>query len=468
MANIPALSTLALFSVGVQILLLACLATWAFSRAGRSYNAMLDKVQRAHFEYFVENQDPTTGLILDRSTNTSPASIAAVGFALTAYPVAVEHGWVSREDAATYTLKVLTTLKNAPSGPEAHGTASYHGYFYHMLDPHTGTRATSPKYWNSELSSIDTALLMAGVLFARDYYDANSPQEKAIRDMATALYDNVEWDWMADPNQDGLIKLAWSPENGFTNGVYKGYNEAGLLYILAIGSPTHPVKPGVWQAYMGDEKPSTHYGYSYIHLHGGPLFVYQYPLAWIDFRGIEDDVNRKFGFDYFENARRATMAQYAYAKANPHQFVGYGKGAWGLTASDGPYDGTKVIDGQTRTFRVYSERGVDGFDDGTIAPTAAISSLPYAPDVVLPTMYRWLKDRPELFGKYGFTDAFNPTFDQSTSSGWVCQATIGIDQGPVILMIENYRSKMIWNFTHRDPDIRNGLVRAGFRGGWLE
>ncbi len=433
----------------------------------RSHARLLGRVERAHFNYFLKNQDPKTGLVLDRSAPTSPASIAAVGFSLTAYACAVKRGWVTRKEALVYTTKVLETLYAAPQGDAASGTSGYHGWFYHFLEPDTGLRATSPRFWNSELSTIDTALLMAGVLFARNYFSGAGEGETHVRELATKLYERVEWDWMF--RDDKLVQHGWTPENGVIKHVYRGYSEAPLLYILALGSPTHPAPEGAWEAYLADTNVARSYELDYIKMPGEPLFCYQYPHSWIDFRGIKDGVAEKAGFDYFENSRRMALVHYRYAQDNPKKFVGYGGFDWGLTACDGPGDFKRKVQGIDREFRGYSERGCpSGFDDGTIAPTAAVSSMAYVPEISIPTIRYWLKKRPELFSDDGgFLDAFNPTFDPLTNSGWVGHDRIGIDQGPVVLMLENYRSGLIWSVMRKDQNLRAGLVKAGFRGGWL-
>lgn len=426
---------------------------------------MLERVQRAHFQYFLDYQDKTTGLIADR-TRKSPATIAGVGFALAAYPIAVKRQWISRADAVNYTLKVLRNLATVPQGEARTGTNGYRGFFYHFLDPETGVRAVSPKWWNSELSSIDTALLMAGVRFARNYYFRDTADEKEIRKLADMLYERVDWFWLKRDNN--LIGHGWSPESGLIPHDYHGYSEALLLYLLAIGSPTHPLPDLSWKALFEKNQEATYYKQHYIAMPGTPLFCYQYPHCFVDFRGIKDDINRKMGFDYFQNSVRATKAQLAYAIDNPNGFRGYSELDWGLTACDGP-GAKKSFNGKEIDFRGYSERGAPaGFDDGTIAPTAAISSLPFLPAAVLKTISHWLKNRPELFSMHGFTDAFNPSFDPQSPSGWIDEERIAIDQGPIVLMIENYRSGFPWWIMSGDPVLRRGLERAGFKGGWLE
>ncbi len=452
---------------------------------------MLTAVGRATFEWFRRRQNPDTGLIFDRGPRAAPATIAGVGFGLTIYPIAVHRGWIKRADAVNYALKVLRVLANAKQGPDAEGCSGYKGYFYHFLDPKTGLRARAPEFWDSELSSIDTGLLMAGVRFAATYFDQSTADEREIRVLSDRLYEGVEWTWLLTP--DGAIGHGWTPEQGMIPNAYRGYSEALLLYLMALGSTSHPIPDASWQIVTGNPTIEKGYGKRYVSMPGTPLFCYQYPHCWVDFRGIRDALNRSLRIDWFENSKRATRAQHIYACQNPQGFRAYSDLDWGLTASDGPgsraaniyhavtraFYGApherpahktliKSINGQQREFRSYSERGAPhGFDDGTIAPTAAIGSLPMTPDLVLPTMRHWLLTRPELFSDEGFTDAFNPTFEPSQPSGWVDPERVAIDQGPIGIMIENYRSGFCWKVMHRDPALRQALTRAGFTGGWL-
>lgn len=434
-----------------------------------SDETLTEIVSRAHFEWFRTHHHPGTGLVLDRDGPGAPASIAATGFAFTSYIVAAERGWISRDEARQFARKALANLSNTPQGSQPHGVSGNWGLYYHFLDPSTGLRATAPTFWNSELSTIDTALLIAGVLSVRNYFDDETDgEEKLIRDDATFIVDRVEWDRFL--NKDKHILHAWTPETGMYKGVYRGYSEALLLYIIALGSTTHPVESSAWTAFIGDAQTREHYGQTCISMPGMPLFCYQYPQAFIDFRGINDDVNRRVGFDYYENARRVTLVHHAYAIDNPHKFRGYGSLDWGLTACDGPDDVRRTIGGRQVSFRKYSERGGPcGFDDGTIAPTAAMSSMAYDQQLICKTMRHWLMERPELFDPdKGFVDAFNPTFDETTASGWMDPERIGIDQGPIVLGFENARSGLVWKLMKRDPDIQAGLQKAGFTGGWLE
>lgn len=436
----------------------------ALARQERRQNdALLENIERAHFNYFVENSDPKTGLTRDRSASYSPASVAAVGFSLSSHLAAADRGWIKRDEAADYTLKVLRTLWNTPQGTAASGTSGYKGFFYHFLDLKTGTRE-----WKSEVSTIDTALLMAGVLSTRGYFDRNNQKEREIRDLANKLYDRVDWKWAMQRNR---MSHGWKPEGGMLPYEYGAYSEGMILMTLGLGSKTHPIPAEAWKNYTASshvEKLSD--GRPYVSF--GPMFGHQYSHAWIDYRGIKDGVNKKVGVDYFENSRRATIAQHDYAVRNPNGWRGYSSLDWGLTASDGPAGGGPVVknyNGKQVQFFGYRARGApNDFDDGTIAPTAAAASLPFAPELVMPTLKHWTNTRPELMGKTGFADAFNPSFDTSTNSGWVGADRIGIDQGPIVMMLENHRSGLFWNLMRKDPNIQRGLKRAGFTGGWLK
>ena len=431
-------------------------------------------IEKRTFQFFWDTTNEQNGLTPDRYPSRPFASIASVGFSLTAYPIGIEKGWVSRTQAVDRTLLTLKFLRDLPSGPQASGKGSYKGFYYHFLDMQKGQRYDS---W-VELSSVDTGLLMMGVLFAQSYYDRDDPREKEIREVADTLYKRVDWTWLQQNKP--LISMGWFPESGFIKHDWVGYNEAMLLYVLALGSPSHPVGPeawtvwtrtynDVWGVYQGEE-----------FLAFGPLFGHQYSHVWIDFRGIQDDYMRERGIDYFENSRRAAYAQRAYAIANPMKWEEYGPEVWGLTASDGPQQTLQEYRGEQRQFRHYSARGAglrENFDDGTIAPTAAIASLPFAPEIVIPTTVTMHERYGEyIYSSYGFLDSFNPSFKYDIplktgrlvpDQGWVSSDYIGIDQGPILTMISNYRNEFVWNVMKRNPYIRAGLERAGFKGGWL-
>lgn len=431
-------------------------------------------IERRTFQFFWDTTNDKNGLTPDRYPSRPFSSIAAVGFALTAYPIGIENGWVSRTQAVDRTLTTLKFLSDAPQGPNAAGKAGYKGFFYHFIDMTEGHRYNS---W-VELSSVDTGLMMMGVLFAQSYYDGDDPREAEIRELADKLYRNVQWTWLQQ--RKPLISMGWYPDRGFIPHDWNGYDEAMLVYILALGSPTHPVEPEAWDAW------TTSYGNEWGVFQGqeylsfAPHFGHQYSHTWIDFRGIRDAYMRDRGMDYFENSRRATYAQRAYAIENPMQWKGYGENVWGLTASDGPQHTTQEYRGEQRQFRHYSARGAglsNAFDDGTIAPTAAVASIAFAPEIVIPATEEMHRRYGEfLYSSYGFLDAFNPSFDFDIpvktgrivpGQGWVASDYIAIDQGPILAMIANYRNDFVWNVMKKNPYIRKGLERAGFTGGWL-
>lgn len=427
----------------------------------------LDEVQKRHFLYFWELAHPTTFQVPDRWPRDDFSSIAATGFGLSAYLVGAERGWVTRAQAAERVLKTLEFLKNLPQGPQATGVAGYRGWFYHFLNTQDALR-----FKTVELSSIDTGLLMAGVLSCMTYFDQNNSVERAIRDTADFLYRRVEFDWYL--NEHHRLSMGWHPERGFLAADWRGYNEAMILNIMALGSPTHPAPARLWQKWCEPYFRAEFKGQDHVNF--GPLFGHQYSQCWIDFRGIQDPYMKKAGFDYFENSRRATLAQRQYSIDNPLKFKGYGENIWGLTAGDGP-DAEMLHGGKKIFCPGYGARGVAidyQDDDGTIAPTAAISSLPFAPEVCLPTLEAMWNRWP--VGKYGFFDGYNETFTDLAKSPnaqpgypyWVDRDQLGIDQGPIVLMLENYRSGLLWKLMRKNPYIVAGLKRAGFTGGWLD
>ncbi|MCY7354234.1 MAG: hypothetical protein LH470_03990 [Lysobacter sp.] len=433
-------------------------------------------IEKRTFQFFWDTTNEKNGLTPDRYPSRPFSSIAAIGFALTAYPIGVENGWISRTQAIDRTLTTLKFFRDAPQGAERTGKTAYHGFYYHFLDMDKGQRYGS---W-VELSSIDTTLLMAGVLFAQSYYDGDDAREKEIREVADTLYRRVEWTWLQQ--RPPLIAMGWHPESGFIDHDWQGYNEAMILYVLALGSPTHAVDPDAWTVWTRtyDKSWGVFQGQEFLNF--GPQFGHQYSHVWIDFRGIRDGYMRDKGIDYFENSRRATYAQRAYAIENPMQWADYDDDVWGLTASDGPQQTKQEFRGQQREFRHYSARGAglrDAFDDGTIAPTAAIASLPFAPEIVIPATQELHDEYGEfLYSSYGFLDAFNPSFNYEgvplqtgrivPGEGWVAGDYLGIDQGPILAMIANHRDGFVWNVMKRNPYIREGLKRAGFTGGWLD
>ena len=427
---------------------------------------LFDDIERRTFQFFWDTTNERNGLTPDRFPSRPFSSIASVGFALTAYPIGIEKGWVSRTQAVDRTLTTLKFFRDLPQGPQATGKGGYRGFYYHFLDMDRGHRYDS---W-VELSSVDTALLMMGVLFAQSYYDGDDPREVEIRALADALYRAVDWNWLQQ--RKPLVSMGWFPESGFIEHDWRGYNEAMLLYVLALGSPTHAVEPDAWSVWTRtySETWGVYQGEEYLSF--GPLFGHQYSHVWIDFRGIRDEYMRERGIDYFENSRRAAYAHRAYAIENPMEWEAYGENVWGLTASDGPQQTRQQFDGQEREFRHYSARGAglrENFDDGTIAPTAAIASLPFAPEIVLPVLAHIGERYPAMISEYGLKCSFNPTFPAVSpeTHGWISQGYYGLDQGPIVLMIENHQSGFLWDLMKGCPFIGDGLRRAGFRGAWL-
>ena len=450
-------------------------APTTYAQLSRPRQALVDDLERRTFAWFWDSANPANGLVPDHHPGESFSSIAAVGFGLTAYGVGVERGYVTREQAVERTLATLRFLDKAPQNASEDDATGYHGFYYHFLDMDSGKRFGR---W-VELSSVDTTLLLGGVLFAQIYYDRDTPAERRIRALADRIYRRVDWPWMQA--RPPLISMGWTPGGAFIPSDWRGYNEGMLVYLLALGSPTHPVSPDAWKAWLStnDRTWGAFHGQTFLNF--APMFGHQYSHVWVDFRGIRDAWNRRHDLDYFENSRRATYSQRSYAIANPGHWTGYGANVWGLTASNGP-GGIIVEQGDRRlTFEGYTARGA-GLDyiadDGTIAPTAAAGSIAFAPEIVVPAL-ETMKRRygASIYGRYGFVDAFNPSFHTRTELrtgrlvpelGWVDTVQLGIDQGPIVLMIENWRSDFVWNVMRRNPYIRKGMEKAGFTGGWLD
>jgi hypothetical protein len=434
----------------------------------------INDLQKRTFRYFWETSNPKNGMVRDRYPSPTAASIAAVGFALTAYPIGVERGYIKRRDAIKRVLTTLRFLYEAPQGPEPRGTIGYNGFFYHFLDMKTGLRAG-----DSELSTVDTALLLAGALFCQCYFGRDTAEEAEIRDLVERIYARVDWTWAQV--RPPAIGHGWSPECGFLPYDWRGYNEAMLVYLLALGSPTHAVQASAWSEWSSTYDACWQSEFGEPHLSFPPLFGHQYCQTWIDFRGLQDVYMSERGIDYFENNRRAVYAQRSYAIANPQGWKDYSGDVWGVTASDGPGEVECEYQGEKRLFRAYYGRGVGqmlgGWDDGTLAPTALVGSIAFAPEIVLPAVREVVgRYGRHIYSEYGFLDAFNPsfTFDVPLTHGrcipdfgWVATDYLGINQGPIIAMIENGRSEMIWRFMRKSPHVRRGLERAGFKGGWL-
>ncbi|HUL48150.1 MAG TPA: glucoamylase family protein [Steroidobacteraceae bacterium] len=434
-------------------------------RAPVVLGGFFDDLERRTFNFFWETANPANGLIPDRfpaGPEGPNSSIASVGFGLTAYAIGVERGYITREAARA---RVLATLRFFE------GATHEHGFFYHFIDLKTGAR-----FRRCELSTVDTTWLLAGMLFSQSYFDADEPAERELRELADDIYGRVEWTWAQ--HRAPAVTMGWTPESGFLRDDWLGYDEAMMLYVLALGSPTHPVEPDAWRAWTSTY--DKHWGtiYGQTHLSFPPLFGHQYSHVWIDFRGIRDEWMRHRDLDYFENSRRATYAQRSYAIDNPRHWRAYGANVWGLTACEGPGAKLGRALGRPERFYSYMARGVgvhQVIDDGTIAPTAALGSLPFAPEIVIPAA-REMHERfgTSIYSTYGFFDSFNPTLTEAAQpspagdAGWVDQAYLGIDQGPILAMLENYRSDLVWRVMRGNRYVQRGLKRAGFEGGWLD
>jgi hypothetical protein len=427
------------------------------ARSRESNDALLERLQRGAFRYFTAYANAENGLVADTSRPGSPCSIAVVGFALSCYPIAVERGWMSRPEARDRTLRALQFFVASSQGQQTDATG-YNGFYYHFLDMLGGRRV-----WQCELSLIDTALLLAGVHLAALYFDRND-EESTIRTLAQELLARTDWAWALTDRE--TLAQGWKPETGFLHYGWEGYNEATILYLLAIASTTHPIPAESfdrwklsyqWENLLGVDT-----------LYSGPLFTHLFSHAWIDFRGIQDQFMREINFDYFRNTQNAVVIQREYAARNPRGFVAYGRDLWGITAGDGPSNGDRVLHPRDRRFYGYMSRGVPfGPDDGTIAPWAMLATLPFGPEHALRGTRQLLARFPQVCSSNRFSSGFNA----GTLEGdgvWLSAGWYGLDQGLLVMMIENHRSGLIWNLTRNSPVLCRGLKGAGFNGGWLD
>ncbi|MDY0746263.1 glucoamylase family protein [Paucibacter sp. R3-3] len=440
--------------------------------SGVAQAAFLDELEQRTFNYFWETT-PANGLTPDRWPSESFCSIAAVGFALTAYIIGAERGWVSRASARDRVLTTLKFFRDAPQGEGRSGFAGYKGFFYHFLDSRTGTR-----FKDTELSTVDTALLIAGMLACQSYFDAATPEETKLRDLVDEIYGRVDWAWAMV--RKPFISHGWHPETGHIKWDWRAYDEAHFVYLIALGSPTRALGRDSYDAWASGlpEAWGSEWGQTFVRF--PPLFGHQFTQCWFDLRGMADTFMAGKGIDYFENSRRATLAQRTYATVNPNGWRDYGPDCWGITASDGPADVTRVVDGKKREFHSYAGRGVGGnvWDDGTLAPYGAGSSIVFTPkESISALMYMREKFGNHLYGRYGFVDSFNTTFRLEDVKldkgkvvpdlGWFDTDHIGIDQGPLVAMLANHRDQTVWRATRRNAHIKRALLKAGFKGGWL-
>jgi hypothetical protein len=409
-----------------------------------SDNAFMDYLEQANFDYFWYTANPANGLVPDHTTggapDGSPCSIFAVGLGLTTIGIAVDHGWITRQQGAARVLTTLNTFWNGPEGTNTTGEIGYQGWFYHFLDMNTATRSGS-----SELSSIDTTFLLAGILYAKQYFNGNNATETNIQTLASSIFNRVNWLWFApDVPGTNAVRMGWLPGSGFsTFGDWQGYNEGMLLYLLGMGASSNALPAACWSYWTSGYTWATYYGESYVWFQ--PLYGYEYSHCWVDFRHVGDAYMNAKSSTYFENSHRAALAQQAYCIADPGGWRGYSADVWGLTASDDPSG-----------YAVHgAPPGED--DDGTIAPTAAGGAMSFAPEIALPAMeYLYSAGRTKLCTAVGFIDAFN------FSANWYDTQELGIDQGPIAIMTENYRNQNVWRLFMLNPEIQRGLEQAGF------
>lgn len=417
------------------------------------------------FNYFWYVIDTPTMQTPDRYPTNNFSSIAATGFAFPAYIIGIENKFISRQEGAERVLATLRWLLKSKQGPEAEGVTGYKGFYYHFLNYGSGTR-----FKTVELSTIDTGLLMAGILTSMTYFDADNAVENEIRSIADSLYKRVEWDWAMNGRE--FMSMGWHPERGFLSSEWTGYNEAMILLLMAMGSPTHPIADSSWNSWCKNYQWAGEGNLAHVNFE--PLFGHQYSHMFVDFKGISDEYMKNKGIDYFENSRRATLYNRDYCIRNPNNFKGYSENVWGLTACDGPADVKQIVGKDSVQFFSYRARGASYLhvvDDGTIAPTAAGGSIPFAPDECLNalyTIYNMYGDK--MYHEYGFKDAFNLTYEnaQLNQQGWFDPDYLGIDQGPILIQLENHQTGLIWSILKRNKYIVSGLKKAGFTGGWLE
>jgi hypothetical protein len=394
--------------------------------------AFLEDLERRMFRYFWEQADANTGLVLDRArtdgslldeNHRDVASIASTGFGLTAVCIAAERKWINPKEAKE---RVRATLRFFAEHAE-----QFHGWFYHWLDAKTGARR-----WNSEVSSIDTALLLAGVLTARQKFASDA----LIVRLATKIYERVDFAWMLGGHAT-LLSHGWKPESGFLKPRWDTYSEDTILYMLAIASPTRPISARSWYAFRRER--ITFAGYTYVTSRGVPLFMHQYAHAWIDYRHRREQ--RGWRTDYFTNSINAARAHRAFCITLAPEFPAYGPNMWGITASD-----------SIKGYVAWGGPPRDPAIDGTIVPSAAGGSLMFTPGISLATL-REMREKfgEKVYGRYGFVDAFNP------NNGWVDTDVIGINVGIMLLSAENLRTGNVWRWFMLNREIPRAMKLIG-------
>lgn len=411
--------------------------------AALSDSALLDLVQRQTFRYFWDFAHPVSGLARERSNESfgygnEVVTTGGSGFGIMAVIVATERKWIARDTAARFLLKMVKFL---------HKADAYHGVFPHWLNGSTGkTIPFSRKDDGADL--VESAFLFQGLLCARQYFNGTDDTERELRNRIGWLWNDIEWNWFTRDGQE-VLYWHWSPNNGWSmNFPLRGFNECLITYVLAASGTQYPVSPAVYHRGWAEsnffKNGKEFYGYK-LPLgfdYGGPLFFSQYSFLGLDPRGLKDRYA-----DYWEQNTHHTLINRAYCIANPLKYKGYGDSCWGLTASD--------------TYNGYAAHS-PAEDLGTITPTAALSAFPYTPAESMKALrYFYEKKGDRIWSEYGFTDAFNETKD------WYAQSHLAIDQGPIIVMIENYRSGLLWKLFMSCPEIKTGLRRLGFESPWL-
>ncbi|MGC8589951.1 glucoamylase family protein [Athalassotoga sp.] len=398
------------------VLFLAFLLIGGIAMAQDNPDEIFAKNERDAAFYFWNEVNPSNGLVRDRTTWDSPSSIAAVGFGLTSLCIAADHGWIPQQDVYDRILTTLEYFKNLPNE---------HGFYYHFLNLWTGQRASG-----SEVSPIDTTLFIAGALFAGQYFPGTEVQK-----LADELYERIDWQWMT--NNTAYLDMAWYPENGFSKSYWTGYSEAALMYILAIGSPTYPISPQDWGYWIVTWSQNGSGNLKHWASSDESMFTYLYSQAYINFK----DLNFKYVGNLWDNSEKAIEYDMQFANENS-QYRTFKEGFWGLSACDGPggYEAYGAIMGGT---------------DGTVAPYAMIGALPFTPNRSKAAVLKMWTLKNELYGRYGFVDAFN--LDQN----WRDFDYIGIDVGIEVLMTENYYTGMVWKYFMQVPFVQKAIELIG-------
>lgn len=398
---------------------------------------LLDMVQRYTFRYFWDYGHPVSGLARERSNgNGEVVTTGGSGFGIMAIIAGAERGWITRAQAIDRMVKIVSFLQIADR---------YRGVFPHWMNGSNGNTVPFSQF-DDGADLVESAFLIQGLLAAREYFDQNTPLENAVRDAITGIWEDVEWDWFRKNNSSALY-WHWSPNHGWQmNFPLVGFFEAQIVYILAAASPTHPVPGSLYQSgWMANPNycsQAVYYGHPVYcgGFGGGPLFFAHYSYLGFDPRNWKDDCS-----NYFIRNRNHSLIQWEYAKSNPEKHAGYGPGCWGLTACDGPTG--------------YAARDIHpANDDGTVAPTAALSSMPYVPAQSMAALKYFYRDLGEkLWGPYGFYDAFN------LNVNWFAPSYLAIDQGPIVAMIENHRTGLFWDLFMKNPEIEPALIDCGFQ-----